>query len=81
MNAGVEAKRMGTEHASIVPYQTFQYEYAIYTTVNNILRTLKKVRYIFRVKDGWMTIGCGNDRLYREFCQRIGIFEYLTHCI
>jgi len=28
---------------------------------------------VFRVRDGWMTIGCGNDKLYREFCSKIGI--------
>jgi succinate--hydroxymethylglutarate CoA-transferase len=26
----------------------------------------------FRTRDGWMTIGCGNDRQYRNFCERIG---------
>ncbi len=24
------------------------------------------------MKDGWMTIGCGNDRLFRELCSRLG---------
>jgi crotonobetainyl-CoA:carnitine CoA-transferase CaiB-like acyl-CoA transferase len=50
INAGLEARRLGTAHASIVPYQSF------------------------RTKDGYMTIGCGNDLQYEQvnptgFCQ------------
>ena len=42
INSGQEAKRMGTAHASIVPYESF------------------------RSKDGYMTIGCGNDLQYEQ---------------
>ena len=42
INAGQEARRMGTAHASIVPYQSF------------------------KTKDGYMTIGCGNDPQYDQ---------------
>lgn len=47
LNSGLEAKRHGTEHASIVPYMTFE------------------------VADGYMTVGCGNDRQFEDFCGRI----------
>jgi succinate--hydroxymethylglutarate CoA-transferase len=42
INSGQEAKRMGTAHASIVPYESF------------------------RSKDGYMTIGCGNDLQFEQ---------------
>lgn len=47
LNGGQEARRLGTSHASIVPYQSFQ------------------------TKDGFMTIGCGNDLQYQQFCKLI----------
>ena len=42
INAGLEARRLGTAHASIVPYQSF------------------------KTKDGYMTIGCGNDLQFQQ---------------
>jgi len=47
LNAGIESKRWGTAHASIVPYQSFA------------------------TKDGYMTIGCGNNKQFAEFCDKI----------
>ena len=47
LNAGVDASRLGSEHASIVPYQTFS------------------------TADGWLTVGCGSDAQFREYCGRI----------
>ena len=67
INAGVEAHRAGSEHPAIVPYQTFKY-----TSTYLFISAFFDVEIIFRVKDGWMTIGCGNDRLFRELCSRLG---------
>nr|CAG4636998.1 EOG090X05UC [Ceriodaphnia reticulata]SVE72924.1 EOG090X05UC [Ceriodaphnia reticulata] len=61
--AGQEAKRWGTAHESIVPYQAFA------------------------TSDGYLTVGGGNDRQFRELCQRIGRSElssdpkYLTNAL
>lgn len=51
LNGQQEANRWGTEHASIVPYQTF------------------------RTKDGYYTIGCGNDAQFKDFCQRLHLSD------
>ena len=40
--------RWGTQHASIVPYQTFA------------------------TSDGYVTVGCGNDKQFAELCQLVG---------
>eukprot|EP00095_Tigriopus_kingsejongensis_P004450 maker-scaffold168_size293125-snap-gene-0.21 protein:Tk04450 transcript:maker-scaffold168_size293125-snap-gene-0.21-mRNA-1 annotation:"caib baif -transferase family protein c7orf10 homolog" len=47
LNGGIEAKRHGTAHASIVPYQSFP------------------------TQDGYMTVGCGNDRQFKELAQKL----------
>jgi len=56
-----EAKRMGTSHPSIVPYESFQ------------------------TKDGFLTIGCGNDLQYQQvnsLCITIYyIFKWLSSII
>ena len=61
--AGQEAKRWGTAHESIVPYQAFA------------------------TSDGYLTVGGGNDRQFRELCHRIGCTQlssdpkYLTNSL
>ena len=61
--AGQEAKRWGTAHESIVPYQAFA------------------------TSDGYLTVGGGNDRQFRELCHRIGCTQlssdpkYLTNAL
>jgi len=47
LNGGESAKRWGTAHASIVPYQAL------------------------RTKDGYLIVGCGNEKLWQAFCKAI----------
>ena len=51
LNSEQEAERWGTEHASIVPYQSFE------------------------TRDGYMTIGCGNDAQFCDLCALLGMPE------
>jgi len=48
LNSGSISGRWGTQHASIVPYQTFA------------------------TRDGYVTVGCGNDKQFAELCQLVG---------
>ncbi|CAB3366004.1 Hypothetical predicted protein [Cloeon dipterum] len=50
LNAGVEAARLGTAHASLVPYESLQTN-----------------------EGAHITICCGSDQQFEDFCQRIGL--------
>lgn len=51
LNANQEAKRWGTAHGSIVPYEAF------------------------KTKDGYVTLGAGNDEQFKDLCQLLDIPE------
>ena len=51
---GESPTRMGNQHPSIAPYETF------------------------RCKDGYVNIGCGNDRIWRVFCKAVGLETLLS---
>ncbi|KAG8180659.1 hypothetical protein JTE90_025364 [Oedothorax gibbosus] len=53
LNAGWEAKRWGTAHESIVPYQSF------------------------KTKDGFLTIGAGSDKQFKELCEILNVTQFL----
>ncbi|XP_076030019.1 succinyl-CoA:glutarate CoA-transferase [Oratosquilla oratoria] len=53
LNANIEARRLGTAHESIVPYQSFP------------------------TKDGYITLGAGNNQQFSALCKYLGMQELL----
>ncbi|XP_069668513.1 succinate--hydroxymethylglutarate CoA-transferase isoform X5 [Haliaeetus albicilla] len=72
LNCKIEAKRWGTAHGSIVPYQRGQQN-----TVNNseIANCLFHTRMAFKTKDGYIVVGAGNDQQFVTVCKILNLPE------
>ncbi|XP_052651839.1 succinate--hydroxymethylglutarate CoA-transferase isoform X5 [Harpia harpyja] len=72
LNCKIEAKRWGTAHGSIVPYQRGQQN-----TVNHseIANCLFHTRMAFKTKDGYIVVGAGNDQQFVTVCKILNLPE------
>ncbi|XP_033367877.1 succinate--hydroxymethylglutarate CoA-transferase isoform X2 [Parus major] len=79
LNCKIEAKRWGTAHGSIVPYQSnyarLWHLFGPCTRSNNINGTKQKPSKAFKTKDGYIVVGAGNDHQFVTVCKILNLPE------
>uniref|UniRef100_G1NI38 Succinyl-CoA:glutarate-CoA transferase n=1 Tax=Meleagris gallopavo TaxID=9103 RepID=G1NI38_MELGA len=91
LNCKIEAKRWGTAHGSIVPYQDLSADHWAVSCSNTSWHQFLEQETVterqpwmglpllraFKTKDGYIVVGAGNDQQFVTVCQILNLFEVI----